>query len=55
MTKSQKIERVESAKKCLKRDSEYLKKIKDSGTIQEILTTEARIRIHQLTIEMTKI
>ena len=52
MTKQQKIERVKSAKHWLKHDSEYLDKIKDSGTVQEILTTQTRIRIHKLTIEM---
>ena len=52
MTKQQKIERVESAKKFLKHDLEYLEKIKDSGTVQQILTTKARIRMHELTIEL---
>lgn len=47
-----KQERIESARVLLKKDSEYLEKIKDSGTIQEILTTKTRIRIHELTIEM---
>ena len=50
MKKQQKFERVESAKKMLKHDSEYLEKIKDSGTVREILTMETRIRIHTLVI-----
>ena len=52
MEKQQKIERVESARKFLKHDSEYLEKIKGSGTAQEILTTQARIKIHELTIQL---
>ena len=51
MTKQQKIERVESARKMLKHDSEYLEQFKDSGTVQQILTTQARIRIHEATIK----
>ncbi len=47
-----KTERIKSAKLLLKKDSEYLERIKDIGTVQEILTTKTRIRIHQLTIEM---
>ena len=54
MEKQQKIERVESAKKMLKHDSEYLEKIKDSGNVQQILTTQARIRIHESTIKYCK-
>ena len=52
MNKQQKIERAESAKKFLKHDLEYLEKNKGSGSVQQILTTKARIRMHELTIQL---
>ena len=52
MTKQQKIERVNCAKKMLKHDLSYLDEIKNTGTVREILTTQTRIRIHELTINM---
>ena len=55
MNKQQRIERVQSAKSWLTKDSDYLEKIKNTGSKRSILTIKARIRIHTLVIQMTKI
>jgi len=46
--------RKQQAKEWLKKDTERLEQIRETGSRQQILTLEARIRIHQATIDLSK-
>ena len=47
-------DRKQKAKEWLKKDLKKLDEVLESGNVRLIKTLETRIRIHQLTIEMSK-